>query len=260
MQIPGALIDSLRSARHVMVLSGAGISAESGLATFRTPQTGLWERFRPEELATPQAFRRDPALVWGWYEWRRMQVMRASPNPAHRAVADLQSLVPELTLVTQNVDDLHERAGSERVVHLHGRIGQPYCESCRLPHALGPEIPDEPENGRSLDPPSCLHCKGNVRPGVVWFGESLPTSEWEAAQDAAARCDAFFCIGTSSLVQPAASLINVAMHAGAITIQINPNPTGLESQVTYEFPFAAGTVLPAIVEGLRVSVAGPHKV
>ena len=162
MQIPGALIDSLRAARHVMVLSGAGISAESGLATFRIPQTGLWERFRPEELAMPQAFRRDPALVWGWYEWRRMQVMRASPNPAHRAVADLQSLVPELTLVTQNVDDLHERAGSEWVVHLHGQIGQPHCETCRQPHALGPEIPDEPENGHSLDPPSCLHCKGSV--------------------------------------------------------------------------------------------------
>src|SRR5579871_4096148 len=131
MQVPHDLLNSLRSARHVMVLSGAGISAESGLATFRTPQTGLWERFRPEELATPEAFRRDPALVWGWYEWRRMQVMRAMPNPAHKAVAELQSLVPELTLVTQNVDDLHERSGSQHVIHLHGRIGQPYCETCR---------------------------------------------------------------------------------------------------------------------------------
>lgn len=251
MRIPDELITSLRAARHIMVLSGAGISAESGLATFRTPQTGLWERFRPEELATPQAFRRDPALVWGWYEWRRMQVMRASPNPAHRAVAELQSLVGDLTVVTQNVDDLHERAGSQQVTHLHGRIGQPFCEACRKLHVLGSGIPDEPDNGRSLEPPSCVHCNGRVRPGVVWFGESLPTTEWEAAQDAAASCDVFFCVGTSSIVQPAASLANVAMRAGAVTVQVNPNPTGLESQVTYEFPFPAGAVLPEIVQRLR---------
>ena len=255
MRIPDELITSLRAARHIMVLSGAGISAESGLATFRTPQTGLWERFRPEELATPQAFRRDPALVWGWYEWRRMQVMRASPNPAHRAVAELQSLVGDLTVVTQNVDDLHERAGSQQVTHLDGRIGQPFCEACRKLHVLGPGIPHEPDNGRSLEPPSCVHCNGRVRPGVVWFGESLPTTEWEAAQDAAASCDVFFCVGTSSIVQPAASLANVAMRAGAVTVQVNPNPTGLESQVTYEFPFAAGAVLPAIIQRPRASDA-----
>jgi NAD-dependent deacetylase len=253
MRIPDDLIESLRAARHVMVLSGAGISAESGLATFRTPQTGLWERFRPEELATPEAFRRDPGLVWGWYEWRRMQVMRAMPNPAHKAVAELQSLVPELTLVTQNVDDLHERAGSQHVIHLHGRIGQPYCETCRRPYALGPEIPDEPDNGRCLEPPACAHCAGRIRPGVVWFGESLPTAEWEAAQGAASRCDVFFCIGTSSVVQPAASLVNFAMRAGAVTVQVNPNPTGLESHVTCEFPFAAGAVLPGIIARLRES-------
>jgi len=253
MQIPDALTHSLRASRHVVVLTAAGISAESGLATFRTPQTGLWERFKPEQLATPSAYRRNPALVWGWYEWRRMQVMRALPNPAHRAVAELQGLVPELTLVTQNVDDLHERAGSSKVMHLHGRLDQPYCEICRQPHVLASEIPDEPEDGRSVEPPSCVDCAGRVRPGVVWFGESLPTIEWGAAQDAIASCDVFFCVGTSSVVQPAASLFDVAMRAGAVTIQVNPNPTGLESQVTYEFPVAAGTVLPDIVARLRDS-------
>ena len=251
MHIPDELIDSLRAARHAVVLSGAGISAESGLATFRTPQTGLWERFRPEELATPGAFRRAPALVWGWYEWRRMQVMRAEPNPAHRAVVDLRTLVPELSLVTQNVDDLHERAGSQHVIHLHGRIGQPFCEACRQPHVLPAAIPDEPENGRSLEPPSCVHCGACVRPGVVWFGESLPTLEWGKAQRAASRCDVFFCVGTSSVVQPAASLVHVALGAGAVAVQVNPNPTGLESHVTYEFPAAAGVVLPEIVRRLR---------
>jgi NAD-dependent deacetylase len=249
--IPDSLIESLRSSRHLMVLTGAGVSAESGLATFRTPQTGLWERFRPEELATPAAFQRNPALVWGWYEWRRMQVLRASPNPAHTAIAQLQALVPRMTLVTQNVDDLHERAGSDPVIRLHGSLLHPFCERCREPHALARQIPEEPENGRSVEPPACQCCGARVRPGVVWFGEQLPRREWDAAARAAAACDVFLCVGTSSVVQPAASLIDIALDAGAVTAQVNPNPTGLESRLSYELRGPAGILLPLLVERAR---------
>ncbi len=128
--MPASLISALRSARHVVVFTGAGVSAESGIPTFRDALTGLWERFDPGELATPEAFRRDPALVWGWYEWRRMRVLQSQPNPAHLAIADLARHVPQLTLITQNVDDLHERAGSEDVIHLHGSLHRPRCFAC----------------------------------------------------------------------------------------------------------------------------------
>jgi len=131
MEIPVRLIERLRTARHLVVLTGAGISAESGLPTFRDKQTGLWERFKPEDLATPRAFDRDPALVWGWYEWRRMKAARALPNPAHLAIKALEELVPQLTLITQNVDDLHERAGNRDVLHLHGTLTNPICASCK---------------------------------------------------------------------------------------------------------------------------------
>jgi NAD-dependent deacetylase len=250
-EVPDTLIRSIRTCRHLMMLTGAGVSVESGLATFRTPQTGLWERFRPEDLATPAAFQRDPALVWGWYEWRRMQVMRALPNPGHEAIAAMQRLLPRATLVTQNVDDLHERAGSHPVTHLHGSILSPYCELCHAPYALPREIPEEPDEGRSIEPPSCANCGGKVRPGVVWFGESLPRVEWEAAARAAAACDVFCCIGTSSLVQPAASLLDLASEAGAVTVQVNPNPTGIEGRVSYALRVAAGVVLPELLARLR---------
>ena len=249
--IPDTLLESLRAARHLMVLTGAGVSAESGLATFRTPQTGLWERFRPEDLATPSAFQRDPALVWGWYEWRRMQVMRAAPNPAHEALSALQKLMPRMTLVTQNVDDLHERAGSDPVIHLHGTLLQPYCGRCRESYALPREIPEEPDGGRLLEPPSCHRCAGSIRPGVVWFGEALPQRDWDLAVRAAAACDAFLCVGTSSVVQPAASLIEMAIKAGAVAVQINPNPTGLEGRLFCELQGPAGVVLPELLERLR---------
>jgi NAD-dependent deacetylase len=189
MDFPAPLIEALKAARRVMILSGAGVSAESGLATFRDKQAGLWERFDPTQLATREAFERDPELVWGWYEWRRMQVMRAAPNPGHLAIKELADRVPSLTLVTQNVDDLHERAGSDPVHHLHGRLAKPYCMSCGHEHLLPAAIPDEPTNGRRLRPPQCLQCGGTVRPGVVWFGEMLPEQEWELAARAASECD-----------------------------------------------------------------------
>jgi len=249
MEIPVRLIERLRTARHLVVLTGAGISAESGLPTFRDKQTGLWERFKPEDLATPRAFDRDPALVWGWYEWRRMKAARALPNPAHLAIKALEELVPQLTLITQNVDDLHERAGNRDVLHLHGTLTNPICASCKRPFLLSPEIPNEPEDGRRVEPPRCSQCPGRIRPGVVWFGEPLPQREWSVAQQAAFECDVFACIGTSSLVYPAASLVRSPLDRRAVTIQINPGGTDLDARVTFDLRGPAGIVLPALVNG-----------
>jgi len=249
MAIPHRLVEVRMSAQHVMVLTGAGVSAESGLPTFRDPLTGLWERFNPQELATPDAFRDDPSLVWGWYEWRRMKALRALPNPAHEAIRSLQEKVRRLTLVTQNVDDLHERAGSSPVHHLHGTLAHPYCSRCGAPYSFPPEIPEEPEEGRRVAPPPCAECAAHVRPGVVWFGESLPEREWDIAERAAQDCDVFLCVGTSSVVYPAASLIEHAAANGAVTIQVNPNSTSWDDRVSHDFRGPAGVVLPALVAG-----------
>ena len=205
-----AVADLLRQAEHVVVLTGAGISAESGIPTFRDSLTGLWERFDAEDLATPQAYRRDKELVWGWYEWRRMKVLLSKPNPGHFAIAQLAEAVPELTLITQNVDDLHERAGSLDVLHVHGSLHSPRCFGCNRPYTFPEEIPDEPEGGRRIKPPVCTHCGGSVRPGVVWFGEGLPGDIWRAAEHAVRSCDLLLSIGTSGLVYPAAGLPKVA--------------------------------------------------
>ena len=165
--IPPALIIALQRAKHVVVFTGAGVSAESGIATFRDALTGLWERFDVKYLATPEAFLRDEELVWGWYEWRRMKVLRAQPNPAHIAIAALARYVPKLTVITQNVDDLHERAGSFGVLHLHGSLHSPRCAACSQAHSLPRGVPEEPEGGRRVRPPRCMNCGGAVRPGVV---------------------------------------------------------------------------------------------
>jgi NAD-dependent deacetylase len=303
------IIQALRAATRVVILTGAGVSAESGIPTFRDKQTGLWEKFDAAELATPYAFERDPALVWGWYEWRRAAVLNAQPNPAHRAIAAMANHVPQLTLITQNVDDLHERAGSRDVLHLHGELSRPYCESCRQPYAHPPEIPqlspdgaplrqgeqhrgERPDRspgrsaseagprsdavatdevrkanqshasgspwpgectstnspaGRRILPPRCRTCGAKIRPGVVWFGERLPDDAWNSARDAAKHCDVFLVCGTSSVVQPAASLTNMAIDAGATTIQVNPNPTDADGSVTFTLRGPAGTVLPRLV-------------
>jgi NAD-dependent deacetylase len=241
------LISALRSASRLVVFTGAGVSAESGIPTFRDKQTGLWERFDAAELATAHAFERDPAFVWGWYEWRRGLVLNSEPNPGHRAIAAMQTRVPHFTLITQNVDDLHERAGSRDVIHLHGELSKPYCQRCRQPHCHPETIPDMPTTGGRLPPPLCASCGAKIRPGVVWFGEPLPQAQWIAAREAAKRCDFFLCCGTSALVQPAASLIDIAIDAGATTLQVNPNPTDLDSSVTFAIHGPSGIVLPQLV-------------
>jgi len=245
--------DRIGRSKKTMVLTGAGISAESGVPTFRDALTGLWERFDAEQLATPEAFERDPALVWGWYEWRRARVSTAQPNDAHRALAQFESARPQTLVVTQNVDDLHERAGSRNVVHLHGSLFAPRCARCGQPHALGTTTLDEPPAGGRTAPPACDSCGANVRPGVVWFGEALPSTAWREAEAAALTCDLLIVVGTSGLVQPAASLPTVARRGGAAVVVIDPRPTALDAMASHRLRGKAAEVLPPL---LREALAG----
>lgn len=224
------LAQQLREAQHVVVFTGAGASAESGIPTFRDALTGLWERFDPTQLATSEAFRADPALCWGWYEWRRSKVIQAQPNGAHHAIAELANLVPKLTVVTQNVDNLHERAGSQEVIHLHGSLHSPRCIDCGLAYTLPLTSDALPEDGSRIEPPRCSACSGYVRPGVVWFGEMLPEDAWSAGLAAAEECDVFLSIGTSGIVYPAAELPLRALGHGATVVHINPVRFDISSQ------------------------------
>jgi len=206
--------------------------------TFREAQTGLWARYDPLELATPEAFARDPELVWRWYQWRRELVANAAPNAGHQALAELASLVPRLTLVTQNVDGMHQRAGSPDVIEFHGNIFTNRC------FADGRIVEAEGDDGV----PTCPDCGAHVRPGVVWFGEAIPEDALHAAFAAATDCDVFLSIGTSALVYPAAGLGDVAREAGAVTIEVNPSPTGQSDAYTASLRGNAGDVLPKLVE------------
>lgn len=249
--IPGALAERVAAARHVMVLTGAGMSAESGVPTFREAQTGLWERFRPEELATPEAFAADPDTVWSWYEWRRDLVAKVEPHAGHVALAHLARLVPRLTLVTQNVDGLHARAGSEDVVEFHGNLFANRCLTA------GHEVTDVPRPCPS--PPSCPVCGAPVRPGVVWFGEAIPPAALERAMAAAVDCDVFLSVGTSSLVYPAAGLAHHALEAGAVTAEINPQPTEFASLARFALACPAGRALPALITRVEAMKAREGK-
>lgn len=220
--ITSSLAEKLRNAQHVVVFTGAGASAESGIPTFRDALTGLWGRFDPAQLATSDAFRADPSLCWGWYEWRRHKVLQAQPNGAHLAIAELDRYVPKLTVVTQNVDDLHERAGSRDVSHLHGSLHSPRCIDCGLAYTLSLTSEAPPEGGSRIEPPQCTACDGYVRPGVVWFGEMLPEDAWSAGLAAADDCDVFLSIGTSGIVYPAAELPLRALGQGAVVVHVNP--------------------------------------
>lgn len=238
--IPGALVGALRDARHICVLTGAGISAESGVPTFRDAQHGLWAKYDPHELATPEAFEENPALIWKWYRWRRELVLKAEPNPGHRALASLTGLVPRLTLVTQNVDGLHQRAGNGEVIEFHGNLFEDRC------HAEGCVV----ASGQDVEVPVCPRCGAMLRPGVVWFGEAIPEIALNESFAAAADCNVFLSIGTSSLVYPAAGLADIARENGAVVAEINPTPT--LRAVSYDFSIAAnaGAALPKLVESL----------
>lgn len=238
-ELPDDLVAALRGARHVAVLTGAGVSAESGIPTFREAQTGLWARFSPEELATPQAFRRNPRLVWEWYAWRRGLVAGAEPNAGHHALARLERLVPRLTLVTQNVDGLHARAGSAGPIELHGSLARSRCVAGCGVFTRWDEAADPP--------PPCPACGAHLRPDVVWFGEALPRAALERAWAAAEGCDLFLSVGTSGLVEPAASLPRAAYAAGAVVAVINLDVATASEGRAHYLNGRSGELLPALV-------------
>lgn len=243
------LIKNIKSARRIVIFSGAGMSAESGVPTFRDVQTGLWEKYDPMELATAEAFANDPALVWGWYEWRRNLLLQVPPNAGHIALAKWQSYYP-LNIVTQNVDDLHERAGSYNVVHIHGSIHAPRCSRCNEPYYLLQQQPIALAQQKKIDPPLCELCEHPIRPGVVWFGEELYEPELRAAIHMAENCDMVIAVGTSGVVQPAALIPVWAKNKGAVIVQINPSPTPIDELSDYILRGTAATTLPELVAAL----------
>jgi NAD-dependent deacetylase len=247
-RLTDTLLHRLVQARSVLVLTGAGMSAESGIPTFRDAQTGIWSKYSPEELATPEAFAADPDRVWRWYQARRKTVREARPHAGHRALVEMESLVGELNIVTQNVDGLHQLAGSGNVSELHGNIMRSKCHRTLRP--IGREwVEDSPHS-----PPRSPYVQdGLARPDVVWFGEALPTAAVEAAIAAAARCDLCFSVGTTSLVQPAASLPLYALEHGAPLVEINPAPTPLSPHAEQCFRGNASAVLVTLVRQLRVA-------
>ena len=248
MKIPVDLITTIRASSRLAALTGAGVSQESGLRTFRDKvddissesERPLWTQYRPEDLATPEAFERNPNLVWDFYAMRRLKAGEVQPNAGHIALAEIGRRVAYFTLITQNVDGLHQRAGSESVIELHGNITRVRCT-----HGCGvfTEWEDKPETV-----PLCPQCGSKLRPDVVWFGEMLPQSELESAMEAARTSQVFFSIGTSALVQPAASLPLVAKQSGALVVEINPEETPLTARVDYFLQGKSGEVLPELVK------------
>ncbi|MGB3301801.1 SIR2 family NAD-dependent protein deacylase [Gordonia sp. (in: high G+C Gram-positive bacteria)] len=233
----------IRDAEHVCFFSGAGMSAESGIPTFRDGLTGLWENYRPEDLATPEGWHRDPDLVWGWYRDRATRLRTVQPNAGHQAIAELGRRMRadgrRVSIVTQNVDDLHERAGSMVDAHLHGSLLGPRCEFC--PYR------GEPDLSLAAVRPSCPKCSSSLRPNVVWFGEVLPENEWTAASAAIEGCSLLVIIGTSGVVHPAAGLPMLAAEAGTPIVEVNPVRSALTDLATVHLPSTAAAALPDII-------------
>lgn len=247
-------------AQSVVVLSGAGMSAESGVPTFRDAQTGLWQRFEPEHLATEDAFRTNTSMVWTWYVWRAMLVNSVEANAGHKAIASWQSYLAanhgQLTVATQNVDDLHERGGANNVLHLHGSLHNYRCLECHTPAHFDPTstgvtADQQFDENNVLDAVKCQHCElGVLRPGVVWFGEMLPQDTFDAAIQALKTADLVVVVGTSGLVQPAASLPHIAQDGGTRLMEINPVPTQLSDVADIYLEATAATALPGLLSSI----------
>ncbi|HUH98148.1 MAG TPA: NAD-dependent deacylase [Anaerolineales bacterium] len=242
MDFPDWLIHLLRESSRVAALTGAGVSQESGLRTFRDPQAGLWAQYRPEDLASPQAFARDPKLIWDWYAWRREAIKAVRPNPGHYALAEMARRISDFTLITQNVDGLHCMAGSPKVIELHGNIQRVRCSAC------GQFAEDWNEDGGNV--PRCSSCGGLLRPHVVWFGEPLPRAELDTAIEASRTCQVFFSIGTSGVVQPAATLAYAAHNRQAVVVEINAERTALTPKTDFFLQGRSGEILPELVKAV----------
>jgi len=239
MTISTRLQSLLKHVESVCVLTGAGISAESGVATFRGVD-GLWSKLKPEEIANFNAFMRNPELVWEWYDYRRKIIHNIKPNAAHEALARLEESVKEFTLVTQNIDNLHCRAGSKRILELHGNIERSYCIECG-------KFAENIEVTKEKKVPRCISCNGLIRPDVVWFGEILPEGVFEAAIEAARRCELFLTVGTSAVVYPAAGLPITAKNQGAYIVEVNTKRTEISHIVNETLIGKAGEVLPCLI-------------
>lgn len=241
----------LAASQRLVISTGAGISKESGIPTFRDAQTGLWAKYDPEQLATPQAFRANPKLVWDWYQFRRDLVQQARPNPGHYALVELETLLPHVVIITQNVDGFHHQVGSRDVICLHGNIQENKCfEDCQG----DPTLVDisKLEWDKMAGPPLCPYCqKAYVRPNVVWFNESLPQEALHRAFRLVSETDVMLVIGTSGVVQPAASLPYIARQNGATILEINPNPSDITPLATHYLPAPSGEVLPLIIHLIR---------
>jgi len=225
----------LKSSKRVLVLTGAGISKDSGIPTFRG-EDGLWKKYKPEDLANPSAFQRNPELVWEWYRWRQGIIKRARPNPGHTAIAEMERLFPDFLLITQNVDNLHRQAGSRKIIELHGNIFRSKCISCG--RVSTGEIRE------SL--PRC-ECGGLLRPDVVWFGEPLREEDLRESFEFAESCDFCFVVGTSAVVYPAAQLPYIAKNSGAFLVEVNPSPTPITQIADVSFRESSSKVLPQIL-------------
>ncbi len=237
----GAAADILRRAQRVVVLTGSGVSAESGVPTFRNAQEGLWAQYDPLQLATAEAFLDDPNLVWQWYRWRRELVAKAEPNPGHHAIAQLSKRSQSVTVVTQNVDGLHQKAGTDNVIEFHGNL---FVDQCFAEGTIEKET-------KSHDViPTCQRCGSYLRPGVVWFGESIPTVALDAATAALSECDVFLSVGTSSVVWPAAGFADIAANQGATTIEINPEDTPISGITDIRLQGKSGAILPELIDCL----------
>lgn len=240
------LAEQVRNCRRMVVLTGAGFSAESGVPTFRGKE-GLWGKFKPEELATMEAFMANPKVVWEWYSWRRGLISGVKPNPGHNALVELENQIEDFVLVTQNVDGLHRAAGSRNIVELHGNILHNKCMKCESQYESDTDI--DPDNI-----PTCKECGGRIRPDVVWFGEMLDPETIERAFKVAEKAEICFSIGTSSVVQPAASLPMMAKRSGATLVEVNPEETPITSMADYYFPAKSGEFLPQLLKCLEKPV------
>lgn len=234
-------ISNFKNAKTVVFFTGAGISAESGIPTFRGAE-GIWKKFNPQELASFEGFMKNPALVWEWYKYRKQIVHNSEPNTGHLAIAELQKFIPNVIVITQNIDNLHRRAGSKKIYELHGNIEKNFCIKCKKRY--------DDEVDLSADVPTCT-CGGMIRPDVVWFGEYLPQDQFTAAEQAAENCAVFIAAGTSAVVYPAAGLIFTAKQAGAYIIEINIEETEISRFADVSFFNKSGIVIPEILKELK---------